>query len=704
MKKELKISTLSIVCVLCTTIAMPSFGASAVRSIGGAGTYSSASSAATAGAKTSSGSTNSVRAGSLRATGAKPTASTSSTRAATTSPRLSIGKYLGGATTMGKPSTGSGTINPGQSASGNLQTRIEVLEEFMGFTETGTPIKDTVAGLVVDVEQLQKDLNDMTDGGYRISVEEKDGKLTINQGDNEIWSGEFATVDGLQALEDKINEIVIPDLTDYAKKADLDGLLTSADLSDLESAVSALELVDESMDAAIKALQGGMITADDLNAKVNELKAVDADLQAAINELKNSTPSTDGLVNKEYVDGLIGELESADAALSDAIAAIEKPDVDKAYVDAAVADLNTAISNLQNADSAMAQTIAGLETLVANAATKEEIKDFITSSAVDAKIDAAVAGFATDEEVKDFVSSGKLQEEIAKLATKSEIENFMNSTQVSDAIANATKDLLTAADVAEFVKSGDMTTAIADATKDFATETELSNAKSELQAAIDQINAGNVELTNYYTKAEADAMFATKAEIPEVPTSVSELTNDAGYLTSADLTTLSDDIDANAAGVAENAADIVSLESAVQSAASEAADAKLAAGTAQNMADLNAADIKELQDAGYITAGALTEYAKRTELKPVAISGSYNDLTDKPDLTQYVTEATVEQSVNTAINAYEIPDGSITADKIQAGAVTSDKINTEAAAGEMVMLMSNGDGTSSWVSVSVDAE
>ena len=670
MKKELKISTLSIVCVLCTAIAMPSFGASAVRSIGGAGTYSSASNAATAGSKTSSGSTNSVRAGSLRSTGGKATTSASSTRAAAT-PRLSIGKYLGGATTT-KPSSGgssSGSINPGQSG---VSQRVERLEKALGLDG----YNGDFGSLVIDVEQMQKDIAVLT--GEMPLIEFDDGVLTIVQdGKSEKidLNDYFASADALQALEDKINEIVIPDLTGYAKLTDLDGFLTSADLSELETAVSALELVDESMDAAIEALQGGKVSAEDLNAKVAELTAADANLRNAIEALKNSTPSTDGLVNKDYVDGLVKGLEDADKALSDAIAAIENPDVDKAYVDEAIAGLNTAISNLQNADSTMNQTIVALETLVANAATKEEIKDFITSSAVDSKIQDAVAGLATDEEIKDFVSSGKLQEEIAKLATKSEIENFMNSTQVSDAIANATKDLLTAADVAEFVKSGDMATAIANATKDLATKTDLANAKSELQAAIDKINGGDVELTNYYTKAEAEAKFATKTE----------------------LTDMQGSIDANAS-------DIVALESAVQSAASDAADAKSAAGTAQNMADLNAADIKELQNAGYITAGALTEYAKRAELSDVATSGSYNDLFDKPDLTQYVTETQVKQSVSTAINAYEIPDGSITANKIQNGAVTSEKINTESAAGEMVMLMSNGDGTSSWVSVTVDAE
>ena len=101
---------------------------------------------------------------------------------------------------------------------------------------------------------------------------------------------------------------------------------------------------------------------------------------------------------------------------------------------------------------------------------------------------------------------------------------------------------------------------------------------------------------------------------------------------------------------------------------------------------------------------SLTDYVKKSELSPVAISGNYADLEGAPDMNQYVTTTQVDTTVSNAMNAYEIPDGSITADKIQAGAVTSDKINTGAAEGEMVMLMSNGDGTSSWVSVTVDAE
>lgn len=83
--------------------------------------------------------------------------------------------------------------------------------------------------------------------------------------------------------------------------------------------------------------------------------------------------------------------------------------------------------------------------------------------------------------------------------------------------------------------------------------------KSEVDQAIDEAIAGGVaDLTNYYTKSESDAKYATqtvvneeiaaritairevnttleskadKSEIPTVPTNVSAFTNDAGYLT-----------------------------------------------------------------------------------------------------------------------------------------------------------------------------
>ena len=126
MKTETKISKISIVCALRMMVTGAAFAASPVRSLGGSGTYASASSAA------SSKTTASNRAGTMRVTSATPTrvvagssnggsvsagtASSSSVVAAArcgSTPRLSIGKYLANKATV------SGGISGGGSNSGS---------------------------------------------------------------------------------------------------------------------------------------------------------------------------------------------------------------------------------------------------------------------------------------------------------------------------------------------------------------------------------------------------------------------------------------------------------------------------------------------------------------------------------------------------------------------------------------------------------
>ncbi|MBR2286342.1 MAG: hypothetical protein IJ866_02710 [Alphaproteobacteria bacterium] len=119
-KHTLKISTVSVLCVLCA-VATDAFGAGSVRALGGTGTYNGT--AAATSATTSSTAARATRAGSLRispsttrsvstATRTTPSGATESTQ------RLSIGKYLGPATsvsTSGGSSSG-GSTTPGATA------------------------------------------------------------------------------------------------------------------------------------------------------------------------------------------------------------------------------------------------------------------------------------------------------------------------------------------------------------------------------------------------------------------------------------------------------------------------------------------------------------------------------------------------------------------------------------------------------------
>lgn len=233
MRNELKISTLSIVCVLCASVAMPSFGASSVRALGGAGTYTSASGAAAA--KSDGGAINSVRAGSMRvnnSAGVNTGATRSgSTRAAST-PRLSIGKYLSGSSAISGGSSISGAHKPGAGSSDNdLRERVEELESFVGFSENGESVSEQLDAIKLDVDALAADLSQITGGST--TVEYADGVLTVVQGEDVMvydlatdFAG-MAEIDALQAaldgFQDKYYTKEETDalLGDYAKKDDV---------------------------------------------------------------------------------------------------------------------------------------------------------------------------------------------------------------------------------------------------------------------------------------------------------------------------------------------------------------------------------------------------------------------------------------------------------------------------------------------------
>ena len=197
MKNDLKISKLAIVCVLCTAVS-GAYAASSVRSLGGSGTYTSASSAAEANANSS------VRGGSVRVTpssgvsGASTTVNagtTTSGRVATT-PRLSIGQYLGGTTSVSggsslRPQTPSG----GSSSSGGSGS---IDEEFVEILRSDV---DELQGTVETLRQSDERLEDQLLDKQDALVPGQDGYIFIDTNTNEI----FVEVDALEeALKDSL--------------------------------------------------------------------------------------------------------------------------------------------------------------------------------------------------------------------------------------------------------------------------------------------------------------------------------------------------------------------------------------------------------------------------------------------------------------------------------------------------------------------
>ncbi len=265
MKNELKISTLSIVCVLCASMALPSYGASSVRSLGGAGTYSSASSAATAkssGDSAGGGAINSVRAGSVRvnnAAGATGGATRSgSTRAATT-PRLSIGKYLAGSSAVSGGSSISGSHKPGGPSGGESSGEaadVTYLEEFVGYSPSGDTLPEQLAGIVLRVDELEKDITaqlgvvtdvvfDDVAGTLTVTVAGEDTPVVYNLSD--YFDGRIE-----EALQDVLDDVVAPD-----------GAVTVLVNEVVNEALEDFEVPDRSI--TVNKLAAGAVTADKIN-------------------------------------------------------------------------------------------------------------------------------------------------------------------------------------------------------------------------------------------------------------------------------------------------------------------------------------------------------------------------------------------------------------------------------------------------------
>ena len=220
MKTGIKTSKLALVCALCTMAVSPVIAAAPVRSLGGTGTYSSASSAASSktSSKTTSGATRvttgsttgsttkSTRAGVMRVvpSSTKATSSatdtskssssssggTTSTRASTTS-RLSVGKYLAGNRVVGSTDT---------STSPDFVGKDEWEQETSELSKMVQEIDTAVSGLEVNVTALQSILDALGE-----DVTALEGDLTTLEGDMTALEGDVTALEiAVDSKQDKL--------------------------------------------------------------------------------------------------------------------------------------------------------------------------------------------------------------------------------------------------------------------------------------------------------------------------------------------------------------------------------------------------------------------------------------------------------------------------------------------------------------------
>ena len=317
-----------------------------------------------------------------------------------------------------------------------------------------------------------------------------------NLGNIYSTKGELSDVE--TRLQNAINAIEIPNLSEYAKSADV--ALTYATKAELGTKADASAL-------------DGLVTSEQLEKLRTDLETEIAKKQAS------------------------GDYATAAAlkAVSDSLADLKGDSYTKEEVDQKIAD---AISGGQIDLSGYAKTSA-LEALQAlvddNAAEITKLKNagYQTSGDVQGAITTATAYLATKAELADYAKA----DDLAEVATTGSYNSLLDKPTIPSIAGLATS--------AELQALEDKIAAKQDA-GDYLEEADL----AEINAAISNLQSGKADVSavtalqtainnlgdNYASDAELTAAInGVKALIPTVPTDVSAFTNDAGYITSAAL-------------------------------------------------------------------------------------------------------------------------------------------------------------------------
>lgn len=612
MKKDLNISRIAIVCVLCTAAVSGAYAASSVRSLGGSGTYTSASSAASAG---SSGATTAVRGGSLRVTPSSGQSGSSTTISAgtttsgrvATSPRLSIGQYLGGATSVSgggsslRPGTGSGSSGGGSSSGGgmdpdvagevlaaiddirrdvdalfdadtNLQDQVSAKQDMLYPAADGfIIIDDSTNEIFVDVDALEQELEMVAgEDGREVELGSNDTDLLwryVGEGDDD-WRELIAKADitGPQGPQGEKGE--------PGDAANLDAYSTTEQMNQaIGNAIAALadvyattEYVDEKLSAkADKAttLEGYGIT-DAMNR--DEITKAIADAtsdivgSAEIEQFKTDVAGLKTTVGDEN-SGLVKSVND----LSGTVTALD-------------GEMDTVSQLAGSAASTAAQALTGLT-------GKEDTsnkKTTLTNSDTDYPSTSAVTAALADKANVDDVPT--------TVAELTDASNYVTTDGLSGAISTATENMVTDTELTSALdKKADKATTLAGYGITDAYTTEQIDEKLEKVAVggmegMEQVLAGKQDVANlvqvvsetdttkYPSGAAVYKELETKANASELDT----LEQTVGQLDStinAEGTGLVDQIDAanaaasaaqtaaeDAAQIAENVNDSLALK------------------------------------------------------------------------------------------------------------------------------------------------
>ena len=669
MKNELKISKLAIICVLCTAVS-GAYAASSVRSLGGTGTYSSASSAAAANTS-SSGSTSSVRGGSVRVTpssgvtgtSTKVEAGTTTSGRVATTPRLSIGQYLGGTTSV----SGGSSLRPQTPSTGGSSGGVD---------------PDVAAGLRQEVDQLQRDVESLRDADDSFSdqlldkqdlLTSRDDLVEIDQSSKEI----FINTDNLaEAISEKLPSTRPVEIGSdgayiqwrYEGDAQWNNIVSLDELK------------------GPKGDPGESVSVDEV------VNAVEDELQTAINDAVNAVVKTavaDEIKNADLVTGAdLAGLATTEQlnTKADKAATLAGYGIRDAYKDTEVDALLAGKENIANKTQQ-----------ITSASTQDQ---YPSAAAVYGAIEAATSGIATSDDIAQFqqdvanlkttvgdetsglvkdvndlgASVAQKADSSAVSALETEVESVRGvANEAALGAANAISGLSTKADKTELAAKEDVvnkkttltnsdtdypstsavTSALANKAdreelSDLATKDELAGKadKSELEAYATNESV-DTKLENYYTISEVDDKVANvvAGDMGEALTGKEDVSNKTQ-------TVVDDETKYPSSAAVYRELETKAFKTDLDAKADKA---ELANYATTEQLDAKA-DKSEL--ANYATSDQLNAKADKSELANYATTGQLGTKADKTELANYATteqlagkaDASTVQQLQTGVN------------------------------------------------------
>ena len=717
MKHNLGISTVAIVCVLCTAVS-GAYGASSVRSLGGSGTYTSASNAAAA--ADSNGSASSIRGGSVRVNPTSGVSGTSTTieagtttsgRVATT-PRLSIGHYLGGATSVSggsslRPTTPSGGTSGGGSTGGGVSG-------------------DDFAGLQGRVDQLERDYNDLqgvTDGltdqiatKQDVLVPGNDGYIIIDN--NEIFVDVEPLRDALNIAAGREVELGSNDthlLWRYVGESGWHELISKAEITGPQGPQGEKGEKGEPGDAANL---DAYSTTEQMNQAIGNAIDALADVYATKAEVALKADKTE-LANYATSDdlsrGLAAKANAADVYTKAEV--YNKTEVDDKVADIVAGDMDEVLAN--KADKTYVDTQLATKadkTELANYATTESVTaldsemDEVNAAATEAALAAAQAlsGLTGKEDTSnktqmltnsatDYPSTAAVTSALAGKANVDDVpttvaeltdaSNYVTTDGLSGAISTATENMVTDTELTEALdKKADKATTLAgygitDAYTTAQIDEKLEDVAVGGMEGMEQVLAGKQDVANLVqVVSEADTTkypsgaavykeLETKANASELDTleeTVEQLTN-AGYVTSDDVNTAVSDAltavgavtDANMAEKLDGYATDEEVQNAISTATTDMVTNSTLNTTLSNYATTANLNAKQNRNVGIenngniLTVGADGNITTSTTIEQSAVNGLTDALDAKADasaLDDYVTNDGLATAVDGALD------------------------------------------------------